>query len=72
MRRSFLAGCTPNSASVLGGAVLGFLALSASGLGLTPLGILCLLGGYAAGAVLGYLLVSGLARLAGEWWSRRP
>ncbi len=71
MRRFFFAGCTPNSASVLLGAMLGFLALSGSGQGLSPLGIAFLLGGYVAGAVAGYLLIAGLGRLIGQWW-REP
>ena len=71
-RRSLLSGCTPHSASVLGGATVGFLALSGSGQGLSPLGILFLLGGYVAGAVFGFLLVAGLGRLVGEWWRHEP
>ncbi len=67
-RRSFATGCTPSSASVLGGAMLGFLALSGSGQGISPLGIAFLLGGYVLGAVLGFLVVAGLGKLVGEWW----
>jgi len=52
---------------VILGAIAGFLALSASGRGL-PAGIPFLLGGYAAGALGGFLLVKGLAAGLGEWW----
>ncbi len=48
--------------------MLGFLALSGSGQGISPLGIAFLLGGYALGAVLGFFVVAGLGKLVGEWW----
>ena len=66
-RRTILTGCTPHAASVILGAIAGFLALSASGREL-PAGIPFLLGGYAAGALGGFLLVKGLAAGLGEWW----
>jgi diacylglycerol kinase (ATP) len=46
-------GCTPLAASVVGGAVTGALALSASGAGISPPGLLVLLGGYLVGALVG-------------------
>lgn len=61
-------GCTPHGISVLAGAMAGALALIASGRGLTPVGLVYLLGGYAAGAVIAYLLMIALARVVGEWW----
>jgi hypothetical protein len=61
-------GCTPLAASVVGGAVTGALALSASGAGVTPLGLLFLVGGYALGALVGHLTVVLLGRAAGQWW----
>jgi uncharacterized membrane protein SpoIIM required for sporulation len=70
--RGFFSSLTPHAASVIGGVVAGTLVLSASGQGLSPLGILALLGGYTAGAVAAHLAVSGLARLIGPWWRQPP
>lgn len=67
-RRPIHTGCTPVSASVLGGAGTGFLALTISGRGLTPVGLLWLLGGYVIGAMAGHLLIVLLGRAYGEWW----
>lgn len=67
-RSPFLLGCTPRAASVLVGAVMGFLALSLSGRDLMSGGIVWLLVGYAVGAFGGYVFVIGLGALVGEWW----
>lgn len=61
-------GCGPQAASIVGGAVAGATALSASGAGLTPTGFGFLLGGYALGALAGHLTVLLLGRAFGEWW----
>ena len=61
-------GCTPLAASVVGGAVTGSLALSASGAGISPPGMLFLLGGYLLGALVGHLAVVLLGRTLGQWW----
>jgi hypothetical protein len=61
-------GCTPLAASVVGGAVAGSLALSASGAGISPPGALFLLGGYVVGALVGHFAVVLLGRKVGEWW----
>ena len=61
-------GCTPLAASVVGGAVTGSVALSASGAGVSPPGLLVLLGGYLVGALVGHLAVVLLGRAIGEWW----
>ena len=61
-------GCTPLAGSVVGGAVAGSLALSASGAGIGPLGLLFLVGGYVVGAVVGHRAVVLLGGIAGEWW----
>ena len=61
-------GCTPLAASVVGGALIGALALSASGAGISPTGVLFLLAGYALGALVGHFSVVLLGRAAGEWW----
>ena len=66
--RPFNTGCTPPSGSVLCGALGGFVALTLSGRGLTAAGMLFLLGGYALGALGGFLLIIGLGRVFGEWW----
>ncbi len=46
----------------------GALTLTASGQGLTLSGIAWLLGGYATGAIGGYLLIAALGRVFGKWW----
>jgi hypothetical protein len=61
-------GCGPRSASVLCGAIVGFIALSASGAGMSPAGIFHLIGGYIAGAFLGHVAVLLLGQLLGKWW----
>ena len=61
-------GCTPLAASVVGGAVTGSLALSASGAGMSASGMLALLGGYLLGALVGHLSVVLLGRAVGPWW----
>jgi len=48
--------------------VAGFLALTISGRGLTPVGLLWLLGGYVIGAIAGHMLIVLLGRAYGEWW----
>lgn len=62
-------GCTPLSGSVILGAICGFLAIRFSGLDLLSGGILWLLGGYASGALGGYLIVIALSQVFGEWWN---
>ncbi len=65
-----LKGCSPNAASVLCGAALGAIAAITSGQGFNLRGVAWLLGGYVAGAVLGYVVVMGLGRAFGKWWEQ--
>lgn len=64
----FGAGCGPLGASVILGAIVGFLALSFSGEGISGAGLVYLVGGYLAGALFGHITVLLLGRLFGEWW----
>lgn len=70
MRNGLASALSPQTASVILGAVCGFLAIEWSHAGL-PGGILYLLAGYGLGAAAGAGLVLLLGAVVGQWW-RQP